>query len=93
MPITYGTYIKQLKLLPLILLADGSARVDVRDGFVDEAGEFVGRSSRTIQVSAEDVSTILDAPPVAGMSRRDDLSLAVYRFLVDREYIEAGDIS
>lgn len=93
MPIVYEQYTKQLKLLPLTLYADGRATIDVRYSFVDKNGVAIDFSCRTIQIEAEDVSLILDAPPVAGMSRRDDLSLAVYKFLVERGYIEPGVIS
>jgi hypothetical protein len=40
MPITYGSFVKQMKLLPLTLSADGGATVVVRFGYVGEDGSF-----------------------------------------------------
>lgn len=93
MPVTYGAYTKQLKLLPLTLQADGAATVVVRYGYVGESGVFEAATERTIPIVAADVSAILDAPPTPGLSRRNDLSLAVYTHLVQMGVIEAGEIS
>lgn len=94
MPITYGKYTKQLKLLPLILHDGGGATVQVRYGFVEEGqAQFVPTSSYSIEASPEEVSAILDAPPTPGLSRRDDLSLAVYTWLVTVGHIPAGEVS
>lgn len=92
MPISYGTYDMQLKLLPLVLFDHGGAEVTVRYGFVID-GEFRATSQRSFTISADDVSLILDAPPTAGLTRRDDLSLAVYAYLVAQGLVEAGEIS
>jgi len=92
MPISYGSFDRQLKLLPLVLHDHGGADVTVRYGFVID-GEFQSTSQRSFSINAADVSTILDAPPTAGLSRRDDLSLAVYAYLVAQGLVEAGEIS
>lgn len=91
MPITYGHYTKQVKLLPLTLHANGSATISVRWGFHN--GTWQPFTEQQFNISAEDVSEILDAPPVEGMTRRDDLSIAVYQYLVNKGLIEAGEIS
>lgn len=92
MPISYGTYDMQLKLLPLVLHEHGGADVTVRYGFVVD-GEFRATSQRMFTINASDVSTILDADPTPGLTRRDDLSLAVYAYLVAQGLVEAGEIS
>lgn len=93
MPVTYGTYQKQMKLLPLTLNDDGSASVVVRYGFVDETGIFDPVTAQTFNILPADVSTVLDAAPTAGLSRRDDLSFAIYTYLVTSGLIAQGTIS
>lgn len=93
MPIQYGSYSKQLKLLPLTLLEDGSATCTARFGFVGEDGVFQCTEGTTFAFDAATVSLILDAEPTAGLSRRDDLSLAIYQYLVTHGLVEAGTIS
>lgn len=92
MPISYGQFEKQLRLLPLTLNADGSATVSWRFGFIDD-GNFVPSEEYSARVTAEDVSRILDAPAREGMTRRDDLSLAVYTYLVASGLVKAGEVS
>jgi hypothetical protein len=93
MPITYGTYTKQTKSLPLTLHADGSATVSMRFGFVGADEVFNAIEEKTFSISQADVSEILDAPPIPGITRRNDLSLAIYTYLVTRGLIEPGTIS
>lgn len=93
MPIQYGTYTKQLKLLPLTLSEDGSAVCTARFGFVGENSIFQCIEGKTFVLDAEEVSQILDAPPTPGLSRRDDLSLAIYSYLVTKGLVEAGEVS
>lgn len=93
MPITYGEYTKTMKLLPLTLAADGGATVTVRFGYVGSDGVFSPASEQTFTFSAETVSTILDCSPTPGLSRRDDLSFAIYSHLVESKLIEPGTIS
>jgi hypothetical protein len=94
MPVTYGMFSKQLKLLPLILSADGSAQITVRFGYCADGGtDFTPVTEQTFQISPEHVSSILDAAPATGLTRRDDLSYAVYGYLVKTGLIEPGHIS
>lgn len=93
MPVVYGTFTKQLKLLPLTLFPDGRASVSVRFGYVGENGELNSVEERAFQIDATGVSEILDATPTPGLSRRDDLAYAVYMYLVSHNLIEAGSIS
>lgn len=94
MPIQYGTYTKQLKLLPLTLEAEGGASCTARFGFVSsETGEFKCTEGQTFYFTAEEVSEILDAQPTPGLTRRDDLSLAIYSKLVAKGLVAPGDIS
>lgn len=93
MPVTYGTYEKQLKLLPLTLHATGGATVAVRFGYVGEDGEFSPTTEQSFSIDAENVAFILDAEPTAGLTRRDDLSFAIYTYLVSNGLVAAGSIS
>ncbi len=93
MPIQYGTYTKQLKLLPLTLDAEGGASCTARFGFVGEDGIFNCTEGNTFTFTPEEVSEILDAPPTEGLSRRDDLSFAIYTKLVTKGLVELGTIS
>lgn len=93
MPITYGSFQKQLKLLPLVLHDNGKATIAVRFGFVGEDGVFTATTNQSFDMEADIVSSILDAPPTPGMTRRDDLSFAIYQYLVTHGLVEAGDIS
>lgn len=93
MPITYGQFTRQLKALPLTLHADGTATLTVRFAFVGDDGVFAPTEERVFLIAVDAVNAILDAPPRAGMSRRDDLSLAIYTHLVTAGLIEAGQVS
>ena len=93
MPVTYGSYIKQLKLLPVVLNSDGTALITVRYGYVGSDNVFVEANSDTFKMEPQIVASILDAPPTAGMTRRDDLSLAIYQYLVSQGLVQTGDIS
>lgn len=93
MPITYGTFTKQLKLLPLVLQADGGATVTVRYGFVGDDGVFTASTEQQIPIDAASVNSILSEKSMPGMSRRDDLSFAIYTYLVRAGLIEQGSIA
>lgn len=93
MPVTYGNFTKQLKLLPLSLFADGSASVSVRFGYVGEDGVFTPITQQDFLISSAGVTEILEATPTPGLSRRDDLAYAMYTYLVSHGLIEAGEIS
>ena len=93
MPVSFGTYQKQMKLLPLTLHAGGGATVVVRFGFVGESGGFDSTTEQTFNIPESDVALILDTTPVNGLTRRDDLSLAIYTYLVTNGLVEAGTIT
>lgn len=93
MPVTYGTYTKQLKLLPLLLEQDGTATLTVRFGYVSDDQEFTESTASAYKFSQEEVQSILDAEPTPGMTRRDDLSFALYQYLVQSGKIPPGSIS
>jgi hypothetical protein len=91
MPITLGNVTLEYKSLPLVLREDGSAEAAVRKGYMKD-GAFVEISRQTFGFNADDVSLILDAPPIPGLTRRDDLAIALYQELVARGLVEAGEI-
>lgn len=93
MPVTYGTFTKQLKLLPITLNADGTADVTVRFGFSSGADDFEATTEQRFRLAVEEVSTLLDATPAPGHTRRQDMAAAVYAFLVSSGRIEPGEIS
>lgn len=94
MPISYGgQYSKQLKLLPLHLNSDGSAVVTVRFGYVDADNVFTGTSESSFAFGADEVASILDVPGNPALSRRDDLSLAIYQLLVESGKVPPGTVT
>ena len=92
MPISYGSFEKQMKLLPLVLHADGRASITVRIGFM-ENGTFNPVSEQVFEMSAEEVAATLDSSATPGLSRRDDLSLAIYTHLVEKGVVPLGTIT
>ena len=92
MPISYGMFEKQMKLLPIVLNTDGSASVTVRIGYV-ENDVFNTVSESIYPMSPLDVSSALDAPPITGLTRRDDLSFAIYSHLVAAGLVQPGSIA
>jgi hypothetical protein len=92
MPITLDSVTLEYKSLPLLLREDGTAQVVMRKGYVLD-GSFIEISRQTLEISAEDVSAVLDAEPLGKMTRRDDLSLALYTRLVQLGLVEAGAVS
>ena len=92
MPISYGSFEKQVKLLPINLAADGTASVSVRYGYVDK-GELIGAQVETFSMTAEEVDVVLAARPVPGLCRRDDLAFAIYLHLVEQGKVPMGAVS
>lgn len=92
MPIFTDTVRIAYKLLPLVLNADGSAMVTLRKGYVKEDGEWVGIDCQELQISPENTSVILDAMSTPGLTRRDDLSYAIYTYLVTNGLAPAGEV-
>lgn len=92
MPITLDTVTLEYKSLPLLLREDGSAIVTLRKGYMRN-GQFIETERSTVDVTADDVSAVLDANPTPKLTRRDDLSLALYTSMVQLGHVEAGEIS
>lgn len=92
MPITLGDVTLEYKSLPLLLREDGSASVTLRKGYMRN-GQFIETERSTVDVTADDVSAVLDANPTPTLTRRDDLSLALYTSMVQLGHVEAGEIS
>ena len=92
MPISYGSFEKQMKLLPIVLDANGGARVTARIGYVED-GQFVPMSEQGFDMTPDEVSATLDKPPTPGLSRRDDLAFAIYMHLVETGKVQPGHIS
>jgi hypothetical protein len=93
MPIFTDTVRIAYKLLPLVLEADGSALITLRKGYVKSNGEWCEINSQALQISAQNTSLILDAMPTPELTRRDDLSYAIYTYLVTNGLAPAGEVS
>ena len=91
MPITLETVTLEYKSLPLLLSEDGSATVTLRKGYMVNSN-FIAITSENFHASKEEVSNILDANSIQGLTRRNDLSLALYQFCVSKG-AQAGVIS
>lgn len=83
MPVVNEQVTISYKLLPLTLYQDGTASVVVRRGlsYLNGTWEEIGEKTVIIDNPAV-VSSILDVSPTPGLTRRDDLSFAVYNYLV-----------
>lgn len=92
MPITLGEVTLEYKSLPLLLREDGTAQVTVRKGYMRDE-QFVEIERKTVDCDAASVSAILDSEPIGKLTRRDDLSLALYAAMVQLGHVEAGEIS
>lgn len=92
MPITLGEVTLEYKSLPLLLREDGTAQVTVRKGYMRDK-QFVEIERKTVDCDAASVSAILDSEPIGKLTRRDDLSLALYAAMVQLGHVEAGEIS
>jgi len=92
MPISYGTFEKQVKLLPVTMNSDGSSFITLKYGFIENNNFNVVREE-IIKISAADTASLLDTSPQPGMTRRDDLALAIYNYLVDNNLVEPGQIT
>lgn len=92
MPISYGSFEKQMRLLPIVMHADGRVSVTVRIGYMED-GTLMSASEQVYELEATAVSTLLDIPARPGVSRRDDLAYALYVHLVTSGAIKAGTIS
>lgn len=91
MPITLGSFTLEYKSLPLLFNEDGSMVITLRRGYV-EGGVFRAISTETYFATREEVEKVLDIKPMDGLTRRDDLSLALYQFCISKG-AEVGEIS
>ena len=91
MPITLGEVVLEYKSLPLTLNEDGSATVVLRKGYM-KGDEFIAIEIQTFHASKEEVSAILDVQGIHGLTRRTDLSLALYNFCISKG-AEVGVVS
>ena len=92
MPIFTDTVRIAYKLLPLVLNADVSAMITLRKGYIKQDGEWVEIDCKELQISPENTSLVLDTMPTPGLTRRDDLSYAIYTYLVENGLAPAGEV-
>ena len=92
MPVTAEQVTIVYKLLPLCLNTDGSASISIRKMLEHANGNLDYLSEQSYQISIADTAAVLDAEPTPGLTRRDDLSYAIYMYCVEKGYI-AGIIS
>lgn len=92
MPITNEQVTIVYKLLPLTLNPDGSASISIRRGLQHITGEFEAISEHNYIINALDTSSVLDTTPTPGLTRRDDLSYAIYLYCVNKGWV-SGVIS
>lgn len=88
MPITGEQVSIAYKLLPLTLFADGSSEISIRRGLQHINGEFESLTEKIVRISIDDTSSVLDTLPINGLTRRDDLSYAVYLWLVSHGEVD-----
>lgn len=83
MPITIGSVTIEYKSLPIQYNSDGTVNVTLRKGYMKD-GEFVVIGLETYTATKEEANAIMDVPPTGGLTRRNDLSLAIYQFCVSK---------
>lgn len=91
MPISLGQVTLEYKSLPIQYNVDGSVVITLRKGYVKD-DEFIVIGSETYTANKQEADLIMDANPINGLSRRNDLSLAIYQFCVSKG-AEMGVIS
>jgi hypothetical protein len=91
MPITLDQVQLEYKSLPLTLHEDGSCTVTLRKGYFKD-GVFNIVAMENYFANKEETSAILDVQGISQLTRRDDLSLAIYQFCVSKG-AEAGVIT
>ena len=89
MPISYGLNEKQFKIGSIALNRDGTMIVNGQFGYI-ENGIFQVYIDKSFNISKEDSDSILDLPAQEGMSRRQDFSSSIYKYLTDNNIIEQG---
>lgn len=73
--------------LPLTFNADGGATLVMRKGEIIN-GVFYPIDSKMFEISAADLSAVLDTQPETGMTRRDDLVKQIYQYVLSTGVIE-----
>lgn len=91
MPITLGSVTLEYKSLPIQYNVDGSVSITLRKGYM-KGDEFVVIGLENYFATKAEADSIMDVNPVNGLSRRNDLSLAIYQFCVSKG-AEVGIIS
>jgi hypothetical protein len=86
-------HIKQVSLeyrfLPITLAPDGTTQVAIRKGYEDD-GVFVTTDVINLTVSEEETSRILDVAPLPGMTRRQDLIIAIFAWCKQNGHIDSS---
>jgi hypothetical protein len=92
MPILTETVRVGYKLLPLTLYAEGGSSITLRRGLFSADGVWSDLDSKSISIDAETTAVILDTIPTPGLTRRDDLSYAIYTYLVTNGLAPVGEV-
>ena len=83
MPITLGSVTIEYRSLPIQYNSDGTVTITLRKGYM-QGSEFLVIGLENYSATKEEANAIMDAHPTAGLTRRDDLSLAIYGFCVSK---------
>ena len=92
MPITLNTITLEYKLLPIVLNEDGTSKIVIRKGYMSN-GIFNTIEGHTFEFTKEVTDSILDKLPIQDITRREDLAIAIYLYLVNNGLVEQGQIS
>lgn len=92
MPITIKDVSLEYKILPIEIREDGSCAVTVRKGYMDN-GVFQVIEGNAFIVPTLDTDAILNVVPSTGLSRKDDLAMAIYEWLIKNNHITSGIIT
>jgi len=92
MPISLPASLKYV-VAPVNLNADLSVDVTLVGYLELPDGNRIDVTRLDAYIPPEDVTVILGMPPEPGYNRLDDLTIAIYRYLVGKGKAPAGDIS
>jgi len=88
MPIIGTEVTLAYKMLPVLLAADGSSTISLRTGYISADGSFTGMTEKVVVLSPAQTNEILGGMPEAGLTRREDMSKAVYQYMLDNGHVE-----
>ena len=77
----------ECRFLPIMLTSEGTTQISIRKGYQD-GDLFVITDTVNVTASLEDTCLILDAAPIDGLTRRQDLVVAIFNWCKANGHID-----